>query len=279
MYIKIGLVVLTLTMISGCSTRGLKSHKSGHTSQSTTKAKSSSTQHYSKTPKKQKSGYVHPTMKPYTVFGIRYYPTKVRVGEKFRGISSWYGPDFDGKATSSGEIYDMHALTAAHKTLPMNTMVKVTNVDNGKSVVVRINDRGPFVGTRIIDLSNKAAHKIDMVKKGTANVRLEVVGFKDAKARERGSSTYSSTKPSVAPKKSLNYDVYAIQIGSFSKIDGAMKVQEQYDDYRGYHTVIKDTEYNGKRVFRVWLSGFKSEEQARAFKKDSPFPNAFIVGE
>ncbi len=214
-------------------------------------------------------------MRPYTVFGKRYYPTKVRVGETFNGISSWYGPDFDGKATSSGEIYDMHALTAAHKTLPMNTLVKVTNRDNGKSVIVRINDRGPFVGTRIIDLSNKAAHQIDMVKKGTANVRLEVIGFKDKSAQKRTTRLASNQ----APQEVFTNDTYALQIGSFSRFDGAQKTQEEYDGYKGYHTIIKDSEYNDKRVFRVWLSGFKSEAEARDFKIDSPFENAFIVGE
>ncbi len=255
-------------MITGCSTRGVKSHSSKTSTGSSTKS-------YNSSGSKKDGSYVHPTMRPYTVFGKRYYPTKVRVGEKFTGISSWYGPDFDGKATSSGEIYDMHALTAAHKTLPMNTIVKVTNRDNGKNVVVRINDRGPFVGTRIIDLSNKAARQIDMVKKGTANVRLEIIGFQGKKAEERGSKQPLSS----GPQEVLAYENYAIQIGSFSKIDGALKTQEEYDGYKGYHTLIKDTEYNGKRVFRVWLSGFKSEAEARDFKEDSPFENAFIVGE
>ena len=273
MYIKPLSVILAALLLTGCSTRGVKHHNTS--SSKSTHSSSSSTKKYNYSTKQKDSSYVHPTMRPYTVFGKRYYPTKVRVGERFTGISSWYGPDFDGKATSSGEIYDMHALTAAHKTLPMNTMVKVTNLDNGKSVVVRINDRGPFVGTRIIDLSNKAAHQIDMVKKGTANVRLEIIGFSNQKAADRGAKT--STVTTSKPK--LNYDTYALQIGSFSKIDGALKIQEQYEDYKGYHTIIKDTEYNGKRVFRVWLSGFKSEQEAREFKENSPFQNAFIVGE
>ncbi len=255
-------------MVAGCSTRGVKSHSA---KRSNVKAPKSHTVSAS-----GKDGtYIHPTMRPYSIFGKRYYPTKVRVGETFYGISSWYGPDFDGKATSSGEIYDMHELTAAHKTLPMNTMVKVTNRENGKSVVVRINDRGPFVGTRIIDLSNKAAHKIDMVKKGTANVKLEVVGFKNKQTNK------AATKKELKRdhQEMLAYNNYALQIGSFSKIDGALMTQSKYDGYQGYRTIIKDTEYNNKRVFRVWLSGFKSEAEARDFKVNSPFENAFIVGE
>ena len=98
-------------------------------------------------------------------FGVRYYPKVEAMGAELRGIASWYGPNFHAKKTSNGEIYNMYAMTAAHKTLPMNTMVRVDNLENGRSAIVRINDRGPFVAGRIIDLSNKAAHKIDMVKK------------------------------------------------------------------------------------------------------------------
>lgn len=117
------------------------------------------------------------TMRSYNVFGITYYPFTANIGDKFDGIASWYGPDFHSKKTSNGEIYDMYAMTAAHKTLPMNTIVKVENVENGKSIIVRINDRGPFVKGRIIDLSNKAAHEIDMVRRGTSKVKVTVLGY------------------------------------------------------------------------------------------------------
>jgi len=119
------------------------------------------------------------TMKPYVVRGKKYYPTKVKIGSVFYGIASWYGPNFHAKKTSNGEYYNMYALTAAHKTLPMNTMVKVINLENKKSVIVRINDRGPFVKNRIIDLSKAAAQKIDMIKKGIVlkgeSVLIEVI--------------------------------------------------------------------------------------------------------
>ena len=117
------------------------------------------------------------TMRPYTVFGITYYPFVAKLGDEFDGIASWYGPDFHSKKTSNGEIYDMYDMTAAHKTLPMNTVVRVDNQENGRSIIVRINDRGPFVRGRIIDLSNKAARDIDMVGKGTAKVKLTVLGY------------------------------------------------------------------------------------------------------
>ena len=105
-------------------------------------------------------GATTPTQKTYSVNGNVYYPKKtVPIGWSEEGIASWYGPNFHGKYTSNGEIYNMYALTAAHKTLPMNTIVKVTNLNNGKSVIVRINDRGPFVKGRIIDLSYTAGKK------------------------------------------------------------------------------------------------------------------------
>jgi rare lipoprotein A len=93
----------------------------------------------------------------------------------YTGIASYYAHDFNGKKTANGEIYDMHQLTAAHRSFPFNTKVRVTNIDNGKSCIVRVNDRGPFKLERIMDLSLGAAEALDMMKTGTANVQLEVV--------------------------------------------------------------------------------------------------------
>ncbi|HWL62154.1 MAG TPA: septal ring lytic transglycosylase RlpA family protein [Steroidobacteraceae bacterium] len=111
----------------------------------------------------------------YEVFGKRYHVLATAEGYKERGVASWYGPDFHTRATSSGEPYDMFAMTAAHKTLPIPAYARVTNLANGRSVVVRINDRGPFVANRIIDLSYTAAHKLDMWRAGTAFVEVEVI--------------------------------------------------------------------------------------------------------
>jgi len=117
------------------------------------------------------------TMKPYWVRFHRYSPVPVSLGTTMYGVSSWYGPNFHGKSTSSGEQYNMHAFTAAHKTWPMDTMVRVDNLNNGKSVIVRINDRGPFVSGRVIDCSYAAGKAIGLDASGVANVRLSVVGF------------------------------------------------------------------------------------------------------
>ncbi len=125
-------------------------------------------------------------MKPYDVDGITYYPKIEPLGSKLRGIASWYGPGFHKKQTSNGEVYNMHAFTAAHKTLPMNTVVRVTNLTNSKDTVVRINDRGPFVDERIIDLSNAAAKTIDMMADGTVPVEVEILGYDKALAELEG---------------------------------------------------------------------------------------------
>jgi rare lipoprotein A len=111
----------------------------------------------------------------YDVFGKRYYVLSSSVGYWERGVASWYGPGFHKVRTSTGEIYDMYGMTAAHKTLPLPAYVRVTNLQNGRSVVVRVNDRGPFVGNRIIDLSYSAAAKLDMLRNGTAMVDVRSI--------------------------------------------------------------------------------------------------------
>ncbi|EGV34032.1 rare lipoprotein A [Thiorhodococcus drewsii AZ1] len=111
----------------------------------------------------------------YVVHGKRFFPLRNSLGHVERGLASWYGEPFHGRKTSSGEIYDMHAMTAAHKTLPLPTYARVTNTENGRSVVVRINDRGPFHGSRIIDLSYTAAVKLGVTKKGTAMVEVRAI--------------------------------------------------------------------------------------------------------
>jgi len=132
---------------------------------------------------------------PYSVAGVRYHPR-----EDFNlvetGIASWYGPNFHGKRTANGEVYDQNALTAAHRTLQMPSLVRVTNLENGKSVVVRINDRGPFKRGRVIDVSKKAASLLGFINQGTAKVRIEVLEKESrqiAEAAKRGMDTSKIT--------------------------------------------------------------------------------------
>lgn len=125
----------------------------------------------------------------YDVYGQRYLVLPAAAGYLERGVASWYGPTFHGGNTSSGEQYDMYGMTAAHKTLPLPTYARVTNLRNGKSIVVRINDRGPFVANRLIDLSYTAAAKLDMLREGTTLVEVRALtpGVPDDLARSAAS--------------------------------------------------------------------------------------------
>ena len=111
---------------------------------------------------------------PYQINGEWYYP-EVDKDYDQTGIASWYGDYFHGRLTANGEYYDMNSLSAAHKTLPLPSYLRVTNLENGKSIIVRLNDRGPYVGDRIIDLSKRAAIELGMLKQGTANVRVQYI--------------------------------------------------------------------------------------------------------
>ena len=226
------------------------------------------------------------TMRPYQVAGKWYYPEKVSLGDKFDGYASWYGPDFHAKKTSNGETYNMHAHTAAHKTFPMNTVVKVLNVENGKSTIVRINDRGPFVEGRIIDLSNAAAEDIDMVKVGTAKVRLEVIGFggvinKDNKqeAQNVQSDDVLSNEFKVDnTPKSVSGGAFAIQVGAFRHKEGAQVTQERFSHMPPYQSVIQEFELDNAPIYRVFLRGFQSEQEARDFlKKNTQIQGGFFI--
>ena len=153
----IAVLLSCCTLNAGCSIFG-SSVKSPDYSSSATKGK------------KQRG------TKPYTIKGKTYYPLKTVNGFKEEGVASWYGPDFHGKQTANGERYDMHSMTAAHKILPFDTKLKVTHLGNGKQIIVRVNDRGPFVSSRIIDLTKTGATQLGMIGTGTARVRIESVG-------------------------------------------------------------------------------------------------------
>ncbi len=139
-------------------------------------------------------------------------PKLVPRGDVQTGVASWYGPDFHGKSTSNKEIYDMYDMTAAHQTLPFGTFVMVTNLDNGKAVIVRINDRGPFVGDRIIDLSYAAARLLDMVGPGTIPVRLEILDGVSPAGPRAG---------------------FSVQVGSFSSKENADALQAKLEPKYG----------------------------------------------
>jgi len=267
--IKYIVLISVIIFLVGCSGRYTYTNRSYHSAAYAQKQNHISNNKHTEI--KNSKAMQRATMRPYVVFGKKYYPTVARIGDKLNGIASWYGPNFHAKKTSNGEIYDMYADTAAHKTLPMNTIVKVYNKDNGKSTIVRINDRGPFVAGRIIDLSNAAAHKIDMVKKGTAHVTLTVLGFNGKIAK-----TYKEKQ------QTQSVGNYYIQVGVFSKLSGAKITKRKFEmvlDDTKYKVIIKDGLMGDKKINRVWISGFRSEQEARDFKETNDLNGAMIIAQ
>ena len=158
------------------------------------------------------------------------------------GIASWYGPNFDGKLTANGEVYDMYGLTAAHRTLPFNTILKVNNLDNGKSVEVRINDRGPYAKNRIIDLSKKAAQKINMLGPGTARVELILLD---------GNLNDSNTT-------NLKVPTYTVQLASYKEETKAFTHSQKIKGAR-----VEEINMANGVVYRVYFGIFVDKDKAR----------------
>lgn len=156
--------------------------------------------------------------KSYVINGKRYYLLASAEGYAEKGEASWYGRDFHGRKTANGEVYDMHDLTAAHKTLPFNTWVKVTNLSNRREVQVRINDRGPFAYNRIIDLSHSAAGKLNMVGPGTAPVLVEALGTTEEREID------GRVEQILVQPKSYREGRFTIQVGSFREAKNAEKL-------------------------------------------------------
>ena len=162
------------------------------------------------------------------------------------GIASWYGKDFHGNPTASGEIYDMYQLTAAHRTLPLGTYVMVTNLENNRSAEVKVNDRGPFVKGRIIDLSYTGARSLDMVEQGTAKVRVEVLKRKTLMVKNKDTGFGRG---------------FTVQVGAFTDKDNAMKLSKAL--VRELDNVyISVFETPGTRYYRVRVGNFSTREGA-----------------
>lgn len=192
----------------------------------------------------------------YDVFGVRYFVLSSSVGYRERGVASWYGPGFHKVRTSTGEAYDMYGMTAAHKTLPLPAYVQVTNLQNGRSVVVRVNDRGPFVGNRIIDLSYTAAAKLDMLRNGTAMVEVRTIdapttGPLTAAAAAPTAAVAAISAPPTAPQTPAATPTLFVQAGAFSDPANADHLVEKLRD-GGYGKVfVRDDQIAGRRMFRV----------------------------
>jgi len=207
------------------------------------------------------------SQKPYTVLGKRYEPLESYMGFVQTGTASWYGKDFHGKRTSNGETYNMNNMTAAHKTLPLGVFIKVKNTDNGRETIVRVNDRGPFVKERILDLSYAAAKQLGVDVVGTAPVRIEALGYQGAEQ-----DRYRALE---------NYDkgVYSVQIGSFKDLRNAERLMSEMRNIFGF-SEIEHTTVNGEHFHRVYAGKFtslKAAEQAEEEFSTHGYPGSFAV--
>ncbi|MEE4251140.1 MAG: septal ring lytic transglycosylase RlpA family protein [Alcanivoracaceae bacterium] len=185
----------------------------------------------------------------YRVWGVSYQVMESSAGYTEDGIASWYGAKFHGHRTSSGETYDMYQLSAAHKTLPLPTWARVTNLDNGKSTIVRVNDRGPFHPDRVIDLSWAAAVKLDIDQRGTGRVRVEAL------STEPGNQPQTIMAASSSPAPASSGELF-LQAGAFSKHDSARQLADDLERRFSWPAAI----HLHNDVYRVWIGPFANEQ-------------------
>lgn len=184
---------------------------------------------------------------------------QIDVGYAQTGIASYYGKKFHGRKTSSGEVFSMWAMTAAHKTIPLNAKVRVTNLGNGKSVVVRINDHGPHVRGRIIDLSRAAAAQIDMIKSGTARVKVEVL---DLDSRPDHSKDRGNTEFFAVNIERADLTGFAVQIASFEHMENLIHHLDRLRAAGIDNAYVQMATVAGKLVHRIVVGDYETEEAA-----------------
>jgi rare lipoprotein A len=201
-------------------------------------------------------------------------PVEPKTGATQEGIASWYGPGFHGRRTANGEVYNQYDLTAAHQTLPHGTQVRVTNLTNGRAVEVRINDRGPFVDDRIIDLSYSAAREIGMIGPGTAPVRLEILGPEWSNPVQVAVAALPPPVPPPPPpprsKPAQRAEIvaelppasrYDVQVGAFSDYDRARRTQRNLES-QGARAKLALVEEAGVRYYRLRIGPFTQQAEA-----------------
>ena len=196
--------------------------------------------------------------RPYAVYGVNYQPLKSSRGYRERGVASWYGKKFHGRKTSNGETYDMYAMTAAHKTLPLPSYVRVRNLNNGKSVVVRVNDRGPFLHNRLIDLSYAAADRLGIVGTGTGIVELEGLtgdAPPTVAARPALPPIISTAVASEPPRLYL-------QAGAFTSRENAEALRNRLAGSGFTPVHVEPTERDGTPLYRVRLGPIASVDES-----------------
>jgi rare lipoprotein A len=212
--------------------------------------------------------------KPYRMGGEWYTPLPHARSFRHFGKASWYGTEFHGKKTADGEIYNMYDMTAAHKTLPFDTYVRVRNLENNKTAIVRINDRGPFARGRIIDLSYSAAKKLGIVGPGTTDV--EIVALPGP-----GETYKADGKPTPYPVTDVYQGNFTVQIGAFGDRENAEKLRKQLA--RTYQHVYITSYYDGRDTFyRVKVGRYSNLAQANRFESmmiQKGYKDAFAVAE
>jgi len=207
---------------------------------------------------------------PYKVNGVTYRVRSDVKGYKERGHASWYGTKFHGRRTSNGEVYNMYAMSAAHKTLPLPSYAKVTNLENGRSVIVRVNDRGPFVPGRIIDLSYTAAQKLGYIDKGVARVEVEAL---DPDTLPPAGQTLAVEKD-VAAREALAEDASFklpantyLQVGAYSSAEQANGVRAKVSAVVDYPVSVSPVERGGKRLYRVRIGPIAQQRALVALRE------------
>ena len=180
---------------------------------------------------------------PYTVLGNSYSVLPTEEGYSERGIASWYGEKFHGHKTSNGEVFDMYLASAAHKSLPIPSFLRVTNLDNNRSIIVRVNDRGPFHGNRIVDLSYAAAMKLGYADRGTARVQLDAV-IASGYSRDTLAQASSASRDNLALS---NNDSQYLQVGAFRELNAAREVVNQVKKITRVPVVIESVETANKQ--------------------------------
>lgn len=208
-------------------------------------------------------------MPSYQVFGKTYYTKASAEGYVERGIASWYGTKFHGRRTSSGEPYDMYAMTAAHKTLPLPTYAEVTNLENGRKVIVRINDRGPFVGDRIIDLSYTAAVKLGIKEQGTGMVEVRAITPGANPPSVASQQTETQTQPvaeHLVQSASAESGAY-LQVGAFGTMMRAQEVKSTLQQQISDTVRIQHVSRPQGDVYRVRVGPLANVEQSDALSE------------
>ena len=211
--------------------------------------------------------------RPYVAFNKKYTPMKKIIPFKEEGYASWYGKRYHGKKTSIGEVYDMYQMTGAHKTLPLPSYIRVTNLINERTVIIRLNDRGPFIDDRIVDLSYAAAHQLRIIEKGSELVKIEMVNPSLAKKNLKENHKVSSNP---TPNES-----FYIQAGAFSNEDNAFYLIDRISKIK-FKNILNIKKLNKNSLHLVTIGPYSSEKIAKEALKNISKKiqlNSFIISE